>query len=234
VSPWPGRSVALAGLVAAASGAGAEPRAVALAESVLERLGGRDAWQSTRYLTWEFFGKRRHAWDRRTGDVRIEAGDRVVLMNLGTRAGRAFEKGVEVADPQAKTEALESGYAQWVNDSYWLLMPYKLLDPGARLEYRGESALPDGRAADLVGLTFEPGTGLTPENRYDVWIARDTGLVEQWAYYASASDTTAVFTLPWGGWTRCGGVLLPTEHGRGEPWEVAAPESLPRALFESP
>lgn len=227
--------LAVAALAAATPAAAAsDPRAVALAESVMETMGGRDAWEATRYLRWSFFGRRLHHWDRRTGDVRIESGDLLVLMNLDTRKGRAFVAGAEVTAADSLAGALEDGWAMWVNDSYWLLMPYKLLDPGANLTYEGESALADGRAADRLGLTFDPGTGLTPANRYDVWIARDTGLVEQWAYYPDAADPEPKFTLPWGGWTRCGRILLAADHGRGDPWEVSAPDTLPEELFRRP
>lgn len=217
-----------------AAAAHSDPRAVAIAEHVLQAMGGREAWDATRYLKWSFFGRRTHTWDRETGDLRIEDGDRVVLMNVRTRAGRVFDKGVEITDPGAKGEALETGYAQWINDSYWLLMPYKMLDPGVNLVYEDESALPDGRPADRLGLTFEPGTGLTPANRYDVWVARDTGLVERWAYYADAADAEPKFTLPWAGWKRCGKVLLSTDRGRDAPIEAEAPETLPRSVFEKP
>ena len=211
-----------------------DPKAVALAESTLVRMGGRDAWNRTHYLVWNFFGRRKHTWDRFTGDERIETGNRIVLLNLQTHDGHVFDKGEEVTDPAARKTALDLGYGWWVNDSYWLLMPYKLLDPGTKLKYVGPSKLADGRAADLLGLTFDAGVGMTPENRYDVWIARDTGLVEQWSYYAAAADTAPAFTMAWKGWKRFGSVLLATDHGQGDPWETAAPDSLPRSLFEKP
>jgi hypothetical protein len=222
------------GARSAARAAEGDAGAMALAASVLERMGGRDAWERTRFLRWSFFGRRLHQWDRRTGDVRIEAKDRVMLINLRTKEGRVFDGGVEITDPAARREALDEAYACWVNDSYWLLMPYKLLDPGVRLKSLGPSTLADGRPADRLGVTFDPGTGLTPENRYDVWVARDTGLVEQWAYYPAAADTAPAFTLPWAGWKRCGRILLATEHGKGEAWDVAAPDTLPREIFEKP
>jgi hypothetical protein len=211
-----------------------DPKAVALAESTLVRMGGRDAWAHTHYLQWNFFGRRKHTWDRFTGMDRIETGDRIVLVNIQTHDGHVFDKGAEITDPAAKKAALDLGYGWWVNDSYWLIMPYKLLDPGVNLKYLGPSKLSDGRAADLLGLTFGAGIGMTPENRYDVWIARDTGLVEQWSYYAAAADTAPQFTMAWKGWKRFGKMLLATDHGQGEPWETAAPDSVPRALFEKP
>lgn len=211
-----------------------DPKAVELARSVLEKMGGPEAWERTRFLRWRFSGKRLHHWDRWTGDVRIESGSRLVLMNVGSREGRVFESGAEVVDDAARQAALEQGYAWWVNDSYWLIMPYKLLDPGTRLRHDGSAALADGRPGQRLTLTFDDGVGLTPENRYEIWVADDTGLVEQWAFYPTAVDTEPRFVLSWSGWKRFGGILLATDHGEGDDWEIGAPDSLPRALFEVP
>ena len=52
------------------------PRAVQIARAVLERLGGQEAWDTTRFVRWKFFGGRQHYWDRHTGDVRIEMAER--------------------------------------------------------------------------------------------------------------------------------------------------------------
>lgn len=233
-------AVAAVGALAlpAASGAtpehpGSDPAAVALAEKTLEKMGGREAWSRLRYLEWDFLGKRHHVWDRWTGDERIESEHRIVLMNIHTKKGRVWEDGKEITDPDALRKALDLGYAWWVNDSYWLIMPVKLLDPGARLHSLGEGKLEDGRPADVIEVTFDPGTGLTPENKYRVWIGRDSGLVEQWSYYPTA-DGEPSFTLPWKGWKRFDEVLICTDHGRGADWNVATPTSLPDSVFDVP
>ena len=227
-------AVAIAQVAPSPVGAASDPSATALANSVMQHMGGKEAWDKTRFLRWNFFGRRLHYWDRWTGDVRIEAKDRVMLLNLGTREGHVFDKGVEITEPKARRAALDEAYEIWVNDSYWLIMPYKLLDPGVNLKSLGPSKMADGRDADKIGVTFDAGIGVTPQNRYDVWVARDTGLVEQWAYYEKASDTTPAFTLPWAGWKRFGGVMMATDHGKGDPWDIAAPDTLPRAIFEKP
>ena len=54
-------------------------------------------------------------------------------MDINTRDGRAWLKGKELAGDEAKKH-LEQAYAAWVNDTYWLLMPYKLKDPGVTLD----------------------------------------------------------------------------------------------------
>ncbi len=215
-----------------------ETRAIEIARATIERMGGWRAWEETRYLSWSFFGRREHYWDRHTGRVRIEGpvGDerRLWLMNVETLAGRAWRNGEEITDPEALREALQLGRQVWVNDSYWLIMPFKLLDPGVTLKYGGERALPDGRAADVLDLRFSPGVGYTPENRYEVYVARDTGLVEQWSFYRQASETEPVFTLPWAGWRPFGRIWIATDHGRGAEWNVRVYETLPEAPFEDP
>jgi len=230
----PACALALAPVARAADPA-SDPRAVALAEKVLQDMGGRAAWDDTHYLRWHFFAGRLLTWDKWTGDVRIEAPDgRLVLMNVNTRTGRAWKDDREITQPDSLEAALEWGFAAFINDSYWLIMPYKMLDPGTVLHWGGEDTLPDGRAADRITITFDEGTGLTPRNKYDVWVARDTGLVAQWSYYRDASDPEPEFTLPWSEWKRFGNILLATVRGKNWDWEIAASDSMPPSLFESP
>ena len=51
---------------------GSDQKAITIEDSVMETMGGRQAWDNTRYLTWRFFGRRRHVWDKYTGDIRVE------------------------------------------------------------------------------------------------------------------------------------------------------------------
>ena len=65
-------------------------------------------------------------------------------MNINTKAGRASLKGAELHGEEAK-EYLEQGHAVWVNDTYWLLMRYKMKDPAhPRLRRRGEEGQTPG------------------------------------------------------------------------------------------
>jgi hypothetical protein len=115
-----------------------------------------------------------------------------------------------------------------------MFMPYKLLDPGVTLKFLGERAMEDGRPADALELTFTDGTGYTFRNKYDVLVAKDTGLVEQWSYYTDRDDAEPRFTGVWAGWTRFGGILLATSHGRDLDWAISVPDELPREAFTSP
>lgn len=240
--------IALLLIAAPAMAAGASPSQVdaearAIAEGVLEAMGGQQAWDDTRYLAWNFFGGRQHYWDKWTGDIRIEIpegerqGERtpatLILMNIDSRQGRAWVDGAEVTDADQLTEMMERGWRSWVNDSYWMFMPYKLLDPGVNLRYVGEDLMADDREAEVLEMTFES-VGVTPQNRYLVYIAKDSGLVEQWSYFPTRDADEPGFTLPWAGWQRFGDILLATDHGRGADWDIAVMETVPEGLFVDP
>ena len=210
-----------------------DSRAVDIARQVMERMGGQENWDKTHYLSWRFFDRNTHYWDKWTGNHRIESGNRLVLLNINTLEGRVWQDGQEIRDPADLTKALERGHRSWVNDSYWLLMPYKLLDPGVSLKYKGEDRMADDRMADVLELTFA-NVGYTPQNRYLVYVAKDTGLVSQWQYFQNASDEEPSFTLPWTGWQQFGNVMLPTGRGRGFDWKIAVYDDLPDSVFTSP
>ena len=213
--------------------AGSDPEAIALADEVMAALGGRANWDAARCITWRFFGFRLHVWDKWTGDIRFEQGDLTVLMNIHSREGRAFAAGVEISDPDTVAARLEQGYRAWINDSYWLVMPYKLKDTGVTLRYRGPEATGDGRAAEVLELTFRD-VGVTPENKYAVWIDRESRLVTQWAFYREAADTEPAFTGPWSNWRRYGSILLSDGRGERRHTGVAVFDELPRSVFTSP
>ncbi len=215
----------------------ADPVAAEVAERVLARLGGRAAWDRARYVSWVFFGGRRHLWDKWTGDVRIDDSERelTISMNLHTRAGGVRVAGREVEDPALAAEWLDKGYRWWINDSYWMFMPYKLRDPGVHLRSLGDGVLSaDGRPAHVLELTFE-GVGVTPENRYVVFVADDTDLVEQWDYFATAADHEPKFARPWTGWTPHAGsfgeIWLPHGGEGDDDWSVTVHEEIDDGVF---
>jgi len=229
-----------AALPLAGAGTGqSDSRATAIAESVMVAMGGQEAWENTRYISWDFFGRGRlHWWDKWTGNHRLEytndADERIVaLFDVDTMEGRFWRDGEEVTDAAALEELKDAAHGAWINDTYWMFMPYKLLDPGVTLEYQGEAEMQDGTMADVLQLTFDD-VGRTPQNRYLVYVAKDSGLVEQWSWFRDASDAEPQFTLPWAGWQRFGDIMLCTDHGRGAGWDIRVHDELPESVFTSP
>ncbi|MES2796377.1 MAG: hypothetical protein V4683_10440, partial [Bacteroidota bacterium] len=167
--------------------AGSDAKAIEIADNVMNSMGGRKNWDKTRYLTWVFFGNRKHVWDKWTGDVRVESirDKSVTLVNINNNTGKVFRKGALVTEPDSVAKYLKMAKGQWINDSYWLLMPFKMKDSGVTLKYLGETKTQNNEDAFLLGMTFKE-VGNTPQNRYQVWVTKNDNLVKQWAYYQKA------------------------------------------------
>jgi hypothetical protein len=211
-----------------------DPRAIAIADAVMEAMGGRAAWDATRCIQWKFDGRRRLLWDKHTHDFRLDENGRVVLMNLQNGEGRVFEGGEELLrDADKKRTLLDKAYKTWVNDSYWLCAPYKLKDSGVTLTHLREDELDDGRPADVLRLEFT-GVGVTPDNAYDVWVARDTRLVEKWAFYKWKTASKPDMVTPWANWQRYGEILLASDHGTGPSTnEIVIFDQPPARLYDA-
>lgn len=160
------------------------------AQRAIDVMAG-PAWEKARYFSFTFTVDRGgqiiasfpQRWDRYTGDYRVEGRDQrgdqfLIIMNTNTKQGKAWKNGVEATDT-ALADFLTLGYRRFINDTYWLLMPLKSMDPGVKRENVGERTDSCGRTWDVVKLTFEK-VGLTPGDTYWMWVNRDTGVVEEW------------------------------------------------------
>ncbi len=234
-------------LVALPSGAFAEQRdskAVEIAHLAMEAMGGEEAWGATRFIRFNFYGARTHHWDRYTGRHRFEGKTKegeayVVVHNVNTQEGSAFLDG-EALDGEKKAEWLKNAYGAYINDTYWLVMPYKLLDPGVNLAYAGEETL-DRATYHKLELTFE-GVGLTPGDTYWAYVNSETGVMEYWAYSLQNWEEGREPTQwKWTDWARHGKILLSPrrikvgdEEGDELPLgDIAVFDHLPDSVFES-
>ncbi len=214
--------------------ANSDQKAIAVADQAMNAMGGRKNWDDTRYVAWNFFGVRKHVWDKWTGDVRIEnvRDDQVILMNINTNKGRIFKFGAEQTNADSLTKYLKIGKGVWINDSYWLVMPFKLKDSGVTLKHLGDSQTKDGKEADLLQLTFK-NVGNTPDNKYNVWVDKQSHLVWQWAYYPKYEAEKPGFVLPWTNYQQCGNILLSGERGDRDLTDIKVLKKLPGAVFTS-
>lgn len=211
---------------------GSDPQAIKVADDVMSAMGGRKNWDDTRYITWNFFGARKHLWDKYTGDVRIEAprDSTIILMNINTMEGKVSKQGEVLDHPDSLSKYLERGKAWWINDSYWLLMPFKLKDSGVTLQYAGEDTTMNGRNAHILTLRFKE-VGVTPENGYKVYVDIDDKLVTQWAYYKDADQAEPNFVMPWLDYQQYGKILLSGNRGQRQITEIEVLEKVPEGTF---
>ena len=188
----------------------------------MQAMGGLEAWEKTRFIHFELavekggttVARRVHLWDRWRGRLRYEDKDTggapfVVLLDLNGRQGEAYRGGARLDQRDAKP-LLDQAYEAWINDTYWLLMPYKMKDPGVRLHDAGEVS-EAGQVYDRVLLTFDQ-VGLTPGDRYWAHLNRKTHLMDRWSYILQDDPPQSAPTVwDWRNWSRYGGILLSPE-----------------------
>jgi hypothetical protein len=183
-------------------------KANAIVNEMLDAMGGIKNYNNTHFIQWEFV-KRKLYWDKWSGDVRVEnpEANQTILININTLKGKVYENGVLVEDTKKANELLIKAKNWWINDSYWLVMPWKLQDPGVNLTYVKTEKLADGKTVDILQLTFNE-VGVTPDNKYWLYVDKQDHLIKQWAYYKNFNDLEPKFIKPWNNYQKVGTILL--------------------------
>lgn len=179
-----------------------DAKAHQLAHDVWEASGGEN-WAKAKALDFTFIVEQdgnqlasaEHHWDIAAGTDRVKWKGKDVTVNLAA---------------PTQDEDGKAAYARWVNDSYWLIAPLKILDPGVKLGYEGLKES-EGAQCETVRVSFEQ-VGLTPGDQYLLYIDPQTKLVRAWDYMPD-SETTVHGT--WEKYEPLGGLQLATEHSFG-------------------
>lgn len=184
-----------------AAAAAPDQKAVQIAHAMMNAMGGQNAWNQTHFVRFDFkvmkngktMTSRSHLWDKWGGRYRIEftpspGHQEVVLFNTNTKQGTAYLDGKPLSGA-ANEKAIKNAYGMFINDMYWLAMPWKWLDPGVHLQYMGKKPY-KGKSFDVVELTFGH-VGLTPGDRYDAYVSPDSHLMMHWQYRLQSGNTGA-------------------------------------------
>ena len=158
--------------LAAAPAAESDAKAAKLAEAVFKASGGYN-WPRVKAIKFTFtveqggktLLKAAHHWNIRSNTDTVSWGEKTITVDL--------------KNPGTDADA-KAAYARWVNDSYWLLMPLKLKDPGVKLAYKGQQTI-EKKSYEVLNLSFAGG-GLTPGDQYNIYIDPVTNLVMHWDY----------------------------------------------------
>jgi len=189
---------------AAAPPPSGDDAAMKLAKDVVKASGG-DNWAKVKRIQWTFNvidkdGKpamaAKHDWDLRAGTDLVTWKDKTVT--------------VKFADKNDEGDA-KAAYQRWVNDSYWLLMPMKLLDGGVKLAHGGTQEV-EGQKYEVLNMSFQD-VGLTPGDKYTLYIDPQEKLVRRWDYMPSAEKK---MSGTWDGYEQFGPLKLATKHQFGD------------------
>lgn len=175
-----------------------------LAEKMLTALGAF-AYENTNYLEWTFVGRHHHKWDKQQQLVSVEWGDNKVLLNIQHPDSSMVWVNKAPVEGDARLEIIETAVGYFNNDSFWLVAPLKIFDPGTE---RRIVLLENGEKALLV--TYTSG-GNTPGDSY-LWLLDESGLPYAFKIWASVIPIGGVKST-WDSWKSTeSGVLLPTQH----------------------
>lgn len=198
------------------------PGAIQLARESLDAMGGARAWLDTGYMRFTFVvdapgrepSKIHHWWDRRTGRYRVEYMDGpakiTALLNINTREGRAWRNN-ETLQGADLSGVLQKAYGRYINDTYWLLAPSKLLDPGVVLSDEGTGLGPDGKTEYRVIHASFRDVGLTPKDNYWFYVNPKTKIVEHWKFILKGGAGPAS-GYSWEDWRKVGPLLMCETH----------------------
>jgi hypothetical protein len=176
-----------------------------LAVDLWKACGG-DNWSKIKEIDFNFVveqeGKQlfsaAHRWNVPAGTDAVKWKD---------KEGKEHDVTANLAKPATDGDEEKAAYARWVNDSYWLLAPLKIRDPGVKVEAGGPKDM-NGTSMETINLSFGS-VGLTPTDRYVFYIDPQTKLPKAWDYIPASGNG---MQATWEKFQNFGGLNLATEH----------------------
>ncbi|WP_462251934.1 hypothetical protein [Ekhidna sp.] len=160
-----------------------------LADEMLQALN-KPGFDTLSMIKFTYPGGHSYEWNRSDNNVRVKWGENDVFLDLNS-------------SPESYDAIEYQGYKYFINDSFWLIAPFKVRDNGV---VRSTVDLKDGRG---LLVTYTSG-GVTPGDSY-LWIIDDRGFPKAWKLWTSNVPLGGL-ELKWGGWVEQEGVWFSTFH----------------------
>jgi len=188
----------------------AGPDAEALAEKMLDAVNA-EAWKEIPYVGWSFRGAHHYVWDKENHISQVVWDDYEAVIDLNTVTGRAKKAGKDLQGEELE-EAIQTAWAYWCNDSFWLNAPVKANDPGT-----SRKIVKDDDGKDQLLIQYESG-GVTPGDAY-LWQLDENFRPVSYKMWVSIIPVGGI-KATWEKWVEKDGALLSTIHKMG-PMEIA-------------
>lgn len=179
-------------------------QADALANKMLDALD-YEAFKTTDYIEWSFKKRHFYKWKKSKNICEVYWKDYKVTLNLEDHSqSKAFVHSFKMEGEMAN-ELLQKAVDYFNNDSFWLVAPYKVFDPGVerrliKLEGNQEGLL----------VTYKSG-GSTPGDSY-LWILDKAGKPRAFKMWVSILPIKGL-EASWIDWTTTAtGAQIPTFH----------------------
>ena len=168
-----------------------------LAEKMSEAMN-KPAYDSLRFISWQY-GSHYFDWNKKEDSVKVIWADLEVNVSTETLEGMAYQGGIILIGDQNK-KAVNQAIQYFNNDSFWLVAPYKLNDPGVLL-----SSVKVPKGYGLL-VTYTQG-GSTPGDTY-LWLLDENYFPRGWKMWVKMLPIGGVKSK-WMGWTKRKGAWFP-------------------------
>lgn len=136
------------------------PEAEALADRVLEAIN-YTAYDTLEIISWSYPRGHHYSWDKKHNRVQVMWDHYEVHLNPDSLTGTAYANGV-LLQGEDEADAVWKAWKLFANDSFWLVAPFKIRDPGTK------RAVVKTERGDALLVTYTSG-GVTPGDSY-LWI----------------------------------------------------------------
>lgn len=183
---------------------GSNPKAAdELAQNMLKALD-KPGFDTLKYLRWNFADRQKYLWDKQGDKVIVKWDNVEVLLDLKTQNGDVFVDG-KILQNDEKSGHLEKAWSNWCNDSFWMIAPFKVFDPGTTREIVND----EGQTGLMV--KYDSG-GVTPGDSY-LWLLDENNIptgYKMWVKIIPIGGTYA----SWDNWKKldCGAFVATTHE----------------------
>jgi len=178
------------------------PKADMLANKILKKLK-HEAYKNTRYIEWSFRGKRFFKWDKQKHIIEVKWDNNTVILHPNDlEKSNLFIDGKESTEDKEKL--VKRAEAIFNNDSFWLVGPHKLFEPGIL------RTLVQIEGKDALKVKYTTGSS-TPSDSY-IWVLNDDFLPVKFLMTVPSMKMDQV-PATWEDWIETeSGTLLPKNH----------------------
>lgn len=163
-----------------------------------------EAYENTEILEWSFRGKTHYRWIKRENIVVVDFGDDKVHLFLNNPEKNMLFNKKRSKNKNPNPEIFKKAQDNFNNDSFWLVAPYKIFDPGT------ERRIVKHENKDALLITYTSG-GTTPGDSY-LWILNENYFPTAFKMWTSIIPIGGV-SATWSDWKSTKtGIKLPTKH----------------------
>ncbi|REE00097.1 hypothetical protein [Marinoscillum furvescens] len=177
-------------------------RAERLADSLLSAVG-YDGYQNLETIRWSYPPGHHYVWDKQQDSVQVSWDEFTVMLSTESIRGYAY-RGERPLSGEQLDKVLWKAWEYFANDSFWLVAPFKVRDPGTSRSY-----VETDRGHGLL-VTYSSG-GVTPGDSY-LWVLdKHTYRPVAWQMWVSIIPVGGV-EFSWENWQQYGEVWFADHH----------------------